>query len=110
MKLPNADRAVVDIAKVRDYCLNPLHKDGKFKAQVFRAALGITRSDWALLRSWLLDAANNSDATRGVTNQFGHRFIIDFTVAHNNRSAQIRSAWIIRTAEDFPRLTTCYVI
>ena len=26
--LPNADRAVVDIAKLRDYCLNPDHEDG----------------------------------------------------------------------------------
>jgi hypothetical protein len=26
--LPNADRAVVDIAKLHDYCLNPNHEDG----------------------------------------------------------------------------------
>jgi len=40
MIIPNAERAVVDIRKLRDYCLNPLHDDGKHKAQLF-AAVGI---------------------------------------------------------------------
>ena len=35
MKLPNADRAFVDIAKLRDYSLNAEHKEGKHKARVF---------------------------------------------------------------------------
>ncbi len=42
MKLPNSDRAVVDIAKLRDYCLNPAHPRGRHKARVFAAALGLT--------------------------------------------------------------------
>ncbi len=29
MKLPNADRAVVEIEKLRDYCLNPVHPRGR---------------------------------------------------------------------------------
>ena len=33
-KLPNADRAVVDLGKLRDYSLNPLHEVGKHKARV----------------------------------------------------------------------------
>lgn len=40
MKLPNADRAIVDVAKLRDYCLNPNHEEGKHKARVFAASLG----------------------------------------------------------------------
>ena len=50
MKLPNADQAVVDIAKLRDYCLNPLHPVGKHKARVFRSALGFTIDDAERLR------------------------------------------------------------
>ena len=38
MKLPNAARAIVDEAKVRDYLLSPEHPVGRFKARVFRAA------------------------------------------------------------------------
>ena len=40
MKLPNGDRAVIDIAKLRDYCLSPDHLRGRHKARVFAAAQG----------------------------------------------------------------------
>jgi hypothetical protein len=33
MKLPNPKRAVVDIAKLRDYILNPEHPRGRHKAR-----------------------------------------------------------------------------
>ena len=43
MRLPNADRAMIDLAKLRDYCLNPLHPEGKHTARVFAAVLNIRR-------------------------------------------------------------------
>ena len=54
--LPNGDRAVVDIAKLTDYCLNPQHEDGKHKARVFASALGLGREDaeWNSLRDRLV--------------------------------------------------------
>jgi hypothetical protein len=45
MKLPNAERAFVDVAKLRDYSLNAEHKEGKHKARVFAAALGLRSGD-----------------------------------------------------------------
>ena len=54
MKLPNSDRAVVEIAKLRDYCLNPEHPHGKHKARVFAAALGLTADQAETLRDELL--------------------------------------------------------
>jgi hypothetical protein len=110
MRLPNADRAVVDIAKLRDYCLNTSHSEGKFKARVFQAALGITSADAEMLREWLLAAARNQDAVAGTQDEFGNRFVVDFAAVHRSRSAHIRSAWIIRTGEVFPRLVTSYVL
>ena len=50
MKLPNAPRAVVDIAKLRDYSLNPKHPEGKHKARVFAAALDLGIADATWLR------------------------------------------------------------
>jgi hypothetical protein len=44
MKLPNATHAVVDVAKLRDYCLNPGHARGRHKARVFASVLGIRRA------------------------------------------------------------------
>jgi hypothetical protein len=42
MKVPNAERAIVEIEKLRDYCLSESHPRGKHKARVFASVLGIT--------------------------------------------------------------------
>jgi hypothetical protein len=57
MNLPNANRAVVDIAKLRDYCLSPDHPRGRHKARVFAASLGLTANHAEELRDALLEAA-----------------------------------------------------
>jgi hypothetical protein len=110
MRLPNADRAEVDIRKLSEYCLSPVHPVGKHKATVFRAALGLTATDAHLLQEWLLRAAVSGEAVFGQTDEFGDRFQIDFEAAGPGGQAVIRSAWIVRAGEDFPRLTTCYVL
>ncbi len=109
MRLPNADRAEVDPRKLTAYCLSVEHPIGKHKAAVFRAALGIVATDAVLLRNWLLDAAASGDAVAGVADEFGERYLIDFKATTEVGSATIRSAWIVRSGEDIPRLTTCYV-
>lgn len=110
MKLPNGDRAEVEPRKLSDYCLSPTHPVGKHKAIVFQAALGITAAHAELLRGWLLQAATTHDAVSERADEFGERFSIDFEATTKTGSATIRSAWIVRTGEDFPRLTTCYVL
>ena len=64
MPIPNAERAVVDIRKLRDYCLNPLHDEGKHKARLF-AAVGITVNDAEALRNLLLQAVKTHEAQLG---------------------------------------------
>ncbi len=56
MKLPNADRAVVDIAKLVDYSLNPNHPEGKHKARTFEEKLGIGQDDAEFLRQSIQEA------------------------------------------------------
>ncbi|HYA18147.1 MAG TPA: hypothetical protein VEF06_11805 [Bryobacteraceae bacterium] len=110
MKLPNGSRAIVDIAKIRDYCLNPLHPRGRHKARVFAAALGLTRADAVLLRAHLLHAAAGAEATPGAMDEFGVRYTIDSVLEYNGFSSPIRSAWLIPAGDKTPRLTTCFVI
>lgn len=110
MKLPSADRAVVDLVKLSDYALSPDHEEGKHKARVFAAALGIGREDAPWLRDRLLEAAQTRDSAPGHRTKFGERYTIDFQLSHAGRSAMIRSCWIVRSGEDFPRLTSCYVL
>ena len=109
MQLPNSDRAVVEIEKLRNYSLNPNHPVGKHKARVFKAALEITLEDAAWLRDRALEIAFSDDAKPGTTSVFGEKYVIDFVLAHKGRSALVRSCWIIEFGTDFPRLTSCYV-
>ncbi len=110
MKLPNADRAVADIRKVRDYCLNPASPRGQTKARVFEAVLGMTASDAEQLRGQLLRAAAEAECVRGETDQFGQRYRLDLKIETSSGKAWVRTGWIVRAGEDFPRLTTCYVL
>jgi hypothetical protein len=54
MPLPNADRAVVDKAKVRGYLLSPAHPVGRFKARFF-VSLGYTAEEWRRLRDDIVE-------------------------------------------------------
>jgi len=110
MHLPNADRAVVDIAKLRDYCLSTTHPRGRHKARIFGASLGMTAADAAELRDAILAAVLHVDAIETDSDAFGRRFVVDFALAHRGRTAEIRTAWIVRRGEEFPRLTSCYVL
>jgi hypothetical protein len=111
MKLPNGARAVVDIEKLRDYCLSTQHPEGRHKARVFLSALGITSADADRLRDFLLAAASkNDEITMTGADKYGCRYSFDLVVTWGSREAFVRSAWIIKTGEDFPRLVSCYVL
>ena len=110
MKLPNATRAVVDIAKLRDYSLNPRHPEGKHKARVFAGALGLSMADSSWLREQVLRVAHEADCQPAHHTEHGQRYLIDFDVTFRDKTTRLRSAWIVRSGEDFPRMTTCYVL
>lgn len=109
MRLPNAERAVVDIGKLRDYSLNARHEAGKHKARVFKSALGITADDAAWLREKILEAVRTEEATPRPASPFGVNFTVDILVERGGRRAYVRTGWIIEYGTDFPRLTSCYV-
>jgi hypothetical protein len=110
MKLPNRDHAVVDIVKLTDYCLSTTHPRGRHKARVFAGSLGLTVDQAELLRDALLEAARSEEATPSDADEFGLRYVVDFTMKGPAGEAGVRSTWIIRVGEDFPRLTSCYVL
>lgn len=107
MKLTNA---FIDVAKLRDYALNPNHPEGRHKARVFNASLGIDQSHAEWLAQAILEKLPEADATPGLSDEYGMRYDTELTIDRGQRSAAVRTAWIIRRNEDFPRLTTCYVM
>ena len=108
MIVPNAERAVVDLRKLRDYCLNPTHDEGKHKARLFAAALEMTKDDAGDLRDALLQAVKTQEAKLGRRDGYGQRYTVGFTLEYHGKRAMIRSGWIIEHGSDTPRLTSCY--
>ncbi|HLO85297.1 MAG TPA: hypothetical protein VK203_09835 [Nostocaceae cyanobacterium] len=106
--LPYAENAVVDIRKLRDYCLNPNHDEGKHKARLFSSMLGLTAENAEDLRQIILAAVKTQEAKLNRNDDFGQRYTVEFTLKWQNRSATVRSGWIIEHGSTTPRLTTCY--
>lgn len=108
--MPNADRAVIEDAKLLGYCRSPTHPRGKHKARVFAAALGITAAEVRQLEAALLAAARSFDAQPTRRNPFGQLYEVRAPVTGPTGTADVLSVWIVAEADPIPRLVTCYVV
>ena len=106
--IPNAENAFIDIGKLRDNAINPIHRVGSHKARLFSILLGMNMNDAETLRDILLNVVRTHEATLGERDEYGQRYVIDFLLVWHDKQARVRSAWIVRPDEDFPRLVTCY--
>jgi hypothetical protein len=71
----------------------------------------MSAADAEKLREILLAAAAaHNDVAMTSADEYGCRYILDAHVVWGSREAVIRSAWIIKSGEDFPRLVSCYVL
>lgn len=95
--------------KLEGYALNPEHSEGRHKAIVFQSALGINQANANELRITLLQAIKTQVAIPTKRNEYGQKYQIDFEMIRGNKAAIIRSVWIVRYDENFPRLITCYI-
>lgn len=110
MKLPNPERAVVDVRKLGEYCLNAEHPRGQHKARVFKSALGWTADQAEDVRRKLLEVVLYEDADFLGADDYGQLYALDFAVPNAGTVVTVRSLWIVRHGEDFPRFTSCYVL
>lgn len=110
MKLPHGHRADLG-TKLEDYTLNPRHEEGRHKARVFESVLGITLANRKILKDAILAAASNSDQAEELgDNGYGLVYVLRFPLKTDRGQAMILTAWIVLQDEDFPRLTTCYIL
>jgi len=110
MKLPNANRAVVDVRKLRDYCFNREHPRGQHKARVFQSALGWTAGSADDVRRRLLVVVQREEASFLSSDDYGKRYALDFFADGPAGPVTVRSLWIVRRDEDFPRFASCYIL
>ncbi len=108
MKVPGAERAFVDPAKVRDYLLSPAHPVGRFKAQVF-LSLGYTQLRWDVLVGDLLQHVRDGLAEETAETRYGRKFRVrGMLVGPNGRRALFASIWLLRHDAEGPRLLTAF--
>ena len=110
MKLPNPHQTVVEIDKLREYCLSRAHPRGRHKARVFEEKLGISAEHAERLQDALLEAAHNNETIEGISDAYGQRYMIDLEMTGPGGQATVRSAWIVRVDEEFSRFVSCYVL
>lgn len=109
-RLPNAGHAVLNLRKLEDYCLDHSHARGRHKARVFLQALGVQRDHASWFRDVLLKGVQDQAATALATDAFGSRWSVDIPVTRHGRSGVVRTVWIVRNGETFPRFVTCWVL
>jgi hypothetical protein len=109
---PPFARVVVDIAKLRHYCLSDQHPRGRHKAHVFDQRLGLQAKDARHLQQALRDAARTrqNEFRPSGNDWYGQRYILDFVLSTAVGTATVRSGWIVRAGENVLRLVTCYVL
>jgi hypothetical protein len=102
---------IVDVVKLRDYCLSAQHSYGRNKARVFRSSLGFDASRADELRQILLDVAAKEEAEAKKLDEHGQRYVIEFSLPGRSGSVvRLRGCWIVLVDEEVPRLTSCYVV
>ena len=108
MKLPEAQRAVIAPAKIRNYLLSTSHPVGRFKAPFF-AILGYTGANWRRLEQDLLAIAGSGDAERGRDSTYGQKYEIrGILIGPSGRSARVLTVWIILFGSDVPQFVTAF--
>ncbi|MBI4220090.1 MAG: hypothetical protein HY682_08120 [Chloroflexi bacterium] len=108
MRLPNADRAVIDPTKLHGYLLSRTHPVGRFKA-VFFSALGYSSDSWQRLEADLRNQHLRHDAVAGKATRYGQTYEIRATlVGPSGSSARVVSIWFLPADEDVPRFVTAY--
>ena len=108
MNIPNAERAIVEAAKVRDYLLSSAHPVGRFKAPFF-TRLGYGQANWLELQRDLARFALSASAVPGQASRFGTKYEVSAILrGPSGRSATVVTVWMVRTGDDAPRLVTAY--
>ena len=90
-RLPHGALAIVDLAKIEGYCLNPSQPRGCHKARVFQKVLDLTQEDAGWLRDALLVAAERNSATQMSRDALGDQWRLDANVTRHYRSAVVKT-------------------
>ena len=108
MTLPGADRAFVHPDKVGAYLLVLNHPQGQSKAHAFVKA-GFSLDSARTLADQFRLLARSGVARGGSRSTYGRKYEIDGMIQSPSGALfGVRTVWIVRFGEDFPRFVTAY--
>jgi hypothetical protein len=106
--LPNADNAIIEPTKVRDYLLSTTHPVGRFKSVVF-TSLGYTAESWEILAKDIRLLAHSDQVKLGQSTPYGQKYEVSGKlVGPNGRVGSFVSVWLVKPDDLLPRLVTAY--
>ncbi|MGH8604219.1 MAG: DUF6883 domain-containing protein [Gammaproteobacteria bacterium] len=86
------------------------HPEGPAQGAGISFCPGPNRAGRRGVASRSLRRGSQNEAIVADRDAYGQRYVVDFVMRRGGREATVRSTWIIRTLEDFPRLTSCFVL
>jgi hypothetical protein len=108
MKLPNADRAIIEGQKIVQYLLDVDHPYGGSKAKLL-VSLGYSPTDWKHLDTDLRSAHLTEDFVETRQTAWGTRYeIVAPLIGPSGDTVVFRSIWQIDLGTNVPRLITMY--
>jgi hypothetical protein len=108
MRLPDAERRLVERDKVVNYLMNPRHPEEAGKAAFF-FSLGFRLEEWQALADGLLRVASDGIVTQVVGSAHGSKYTVVAPLrTPNNKTVLVRTVWIKESGRDRPRLVTAY--
>ena len=111
MKLADIVESIhIDPRKLTHYVLDTDSPHGKHKAVLFDRLLGYTKENYAGLVRQLEGGAMQAEVTFHSEDKYGKRYTADITVeGTKDRSAVVRTGWIIAPESREAHLVTLYV-
>jgi hypothetical protein len=108
VKLPNAEKAIVEREKVADYLLNAAHPDNGGKAAFFEG-LGFRRAQSETLAKALRELARQAEVRQTATSPHGRKYVIVGQIKSlTGKAADVQTIWIVDKGVDVARLVTAY--
>ncbi len=105
MKLPQAERVEIDVRKVSDYLLSPIHPVGRFKARVFKA-IGFDQAAVDAFVSEVRRIAAEGEVAEVEDFEFGRKYTVPGELKGPRSAARVVTVWMQAVGREDVRLVT----
>ena len=108
MRLPNAEKALVEREKITEYLLSTTNPGGRSKAFFF-LRFGFSAGSWDVFAEALKLQGSTHEVVRTVETVHGPRYYVDGIIeTPDGRNPRVRTVWQVDPGSDSPRLITAH--